>query len=131
MANKELKKIIYVDDDPDLRRIVKFSLETLGNYQVQVYCDGKEFLSQVDLFEPDLIMIDVIMPIIDGPTTVQELRKIPEYKDTPIIFLTSKYNARDIDQFKALGVPYLIKKPFDPSILHQQVLEIWQKAVSL
>ena len=54
MINKELKKIIYVDDDPDLRRIVKFSLETLGNYQVQVYCDGKEFLSEVVSIKPDL-----------------------------------------------------------------------------
>jgi len=127
MINKELKKIIYVDDDPDLRRIVKFSLETLGNYQVQVYCDGKEFLSEVVSIKPDLIMIDVIMPIIDGPAAVQKLRKIPEVKDIPVIFLTSKYNPRDIEQFNALGVPYLIKKPFDPSVLHQQVLEIWQK----
>lgn len=121
----ELNKILLVEDEPDIQKIASMALEMVGNFQVQVCDSGKEALDQVADIQPDLILLDVMMPEMDGPTTLKEMRKIPEINQTPIVFLTAKVQPQEIAEYKALGALGVIQKPFDPMALATQVRNIW------
>lgn len=127
MAN-ELKTILYVEDEPDIREIARVVLENVGNYEVRAVEGGKEGLALLTTFKPDMILLDAMMPEMDGPTTFTEIRKLDEFKDTPIAFLTAKLMQSDIESFLNLGAVGVIAKPFDPMTLSSQVQELWDKS---
>ena len=89
---------------------------------------GREALLAADSSTPDLILLDVMMPGMDGPTTLEHLRTRPELADTPVIFITAKVQANEIEYFKSLGAVDVIAKPFDPVTLASQVQAIWDTA---
>lgn len=120
-----LNKVLYVEDEPDIHEIVKLALERLGGYQVSVCDNGNDALAMVGDFQPDLILLDVMMPGMDGPTTLAELRKINEFKDCPIVFMTAKVQANEIQHLLDLGAADVISKPFDPIALSEQLQKIW------
>jgi two-component system, OmpR family, response regulator len=117
---------MYVDDDPDLQQIVKLGLEIGGNFTVKVCASGYQALEEVEEYDPHLIILDVVMPFISGPKTMEELQKIEAVASVPVIFLTSKIQPRQLAHYESLGAIGVIKKPLNPMKLSAQVQELWQ-----
>lgn len=121
-----LERILYVEDEPDIQAVAKLALEMVGGYQVMICSGGQEALAKVSGFAPDLILLDVMMPGMDGPTTLQNLRANPATASIPVIFLTAKVQPSEVAQYQALGALNVIAKPFDPMTLAEQVRKIWE-----
>ncbi|MEC3863160.1 response regulator [Mesobacterium sp. TK19101] len=120
--------VLHVDDDEDIREIVNLSLETIGGLKVAQCVSGSDALSKVAEIQPDLFLLDVMMPEMSGIETLSRLRKIPGFEKTPAIFMTAKARA---DQSAALwdaGAAGVITKPFDPTSLPEQIVDIFAKA---
>ena len=125
---RELKRILYVEDEPNIRTIAVTVLEAVGGFTV-ITCDsGKTALEAAPGANADLILLDVMMPEMDGPATLQALREIPQTAQTPVVFMTAKVQASEIQHYKSLGAIDVIAKPFDPMTLSAQIGEIWQKS---
>lgn len=120
-----MKRILFVEDEQDIQEVAQLALEAIGGYTVEVCSSGAEALDRVVEFAPDLILLDVMMPDMDGPTTLKALRKMPETANTPIIFMTAKSQAQEIQRFKKLSTLDVITKPFDPMALSDQIAEIF------
>ncbi|MCW8915955.1 MAG: response regulator [Magnetovibrio sp.] len=125
MSNSELSKILYVEDDPDIQVVAQMALETVGGYTLCVCSSGQEALDQAEAFAPDMILLDVMMPEMDGPTTLGNLRKMDSLSVTPAIFMTAKVMPSDVERYKELGAVDVIAKPFDPMSLATRIQEIW------
>jgi CheY-like chemotaxis protein len=123
-----LRTILYVEDDPDIQAVVTMALEVVGGFAVHVASSGREALIAVQSSTPDLILLDVMMPDMDGPATLVELRQRPELAGTPVVFITAKVQASEIEHFKSLGAVDVIPKPFNPVTLAPQVQAIWDAA---
>ncbi len=126
--DKTLKKILYVEDEPDIRDIATLVLENVGGFEVKAVENGKVALEMIESYSPDLVLLDAMMPEMDGPTTLKEIRKKEACRDIPIAFLTAKLMDSDIKAFLKLGAIGVIAKPFDAMSLSEQVLELWEKA---
>ncbi|MEQ8734544.1 MAG: response regulator [Rhodospirillaceae bacterium] len=127
---KNLEKILHVEDEPDIRAITKMALEKVGHLNVESCESGKVALEQVAAYAPDLILLDAMMPDMDGPEVLKQLREREDTKHLPIIFMTAKVQASEIEAYKAMGALDVIAKPFDPMSLHQQIKDIWAAAQS-
>ncbi len=121
-----MQRILFIEDEKDIQEVAQLALESIGGYTVEVCSSGAEALDRVVAFAPDLILLDVMMPDMDGPSTLEALRKIPETASTPIIFMTAKSQAREIQRFKKLSTLEVITKPFDPMALSDQVAGIFK-----
>ncbi len=121
-----LTRILYVEDEPDIQIVAKLALETLGGFSVQICSSGEEALQIVPEFKPQLVLLDVMMPAMDGPTTLQKLRELPAFAQTPIVFMTAKVQPSEVAEYKQLGAIDVIPKPFDPMTLSDQVTAIWE-----
>ena len=128
MTTPTIQRILYIEDEPDIRTIAKVALEALGGFSVATCSSGPEAVAQAAALAPDLILLDVMMPGMDGPTTLAELRKQAALADTPVIFMTAKVQPQEIAQFKALGALDVITKPFDPMTLAQTIKTIWSRS---
>jgi two-component system OmpR family response regulator len=122
-----LQRILLVEDDPDIRVVAELTLKVLGGFELKVCPGGHEALEQAEGFKPDLILLDVMMPGMDGPTTLGELRKRPSLADVPVVFMTAKVQPSEVAQLKALGAIEVVPKPFDPASLPSQLREIWSR----
>ena len=123
---EKLTRILYVEDDPDIQTVAKLALEMLGGYTLKICSSGSEAIESIGAFEPQLILLDVMMPGMDGPTTLGCLRELPQFANTPVIFMTAKVQPNEVAGYKALGAIDVIPKPFDPMILAGQVQAIWE-----
>lgn len=123
-----LEKILYVDDEPDIQTIAQLALETVGGFTVRLCGSGKQAIDNVQGFRPQLLLLDVMMPEMDGPTTLVELRKLEVTASTPVIFMTAKVQPQEVAHYKSLGALDVIAKPFDPMTLSEQVKQIWESA---
>ena len=121
--------ILYVDDEADIRSIVEFALEDEADIQLEMCDSGQNAINRAREFEPDLILLDVMMPGMDGPTTLQHLREIPELAETPVVFVTAKVQQHEVEHFKALGAAHVIAKPFDPMSLATKMRDTWERSV--
>ena len=119
--------ILYVEDDPDIRTVARLALETLGGFHVEICGSGTEALSRASDFQPQLFLLDVMMPGMDGPTTLRMLRELPGFADTPAIFMTAKVQPGEVAHYLELGAMDVIPKPFDPMTLSSQVQAIWTR----
>ncbi|MBT3237728.1 MAG: response regulator [Rhodospirillaceae bacterium] len=126
----DLNKILHVEDEPDIQEVARMALETFGGYTVETCSSGEEAMEKGPGFNPDLILMDVMMPGMDGPTTLQAMRETAEMKDTPVIFMTAKVMETELERFRELGAADVIPKPFDPVTLADQVKEIWDRVTS-
>jgi two-component system, OmpR family, response regulator len=126
--SKQLRRLTYVEDEPDIRAITEFALKEIGGFDLDVCASGPEAIERTPDFEPDLIILDVMMPGMDGIETFNRLRAIPKLARTPIIFMTAKAMKHETDRYRALGVADVIPKPFDPIALADRIREIWQRA---
>ena len=125
--NKELQRILYVEDEPDIRLIVQIALEDLAGFTLKSCSNGNEAIAEVEAFKPDIILLDVMMPGLDGPATLHELRKLPTVKHIPVIFMTARIQEKEIAQYKALGINDIISKPFEPLSLPDTLRNYWLK----
>jgi len=114
-------KILLVDDDASLRRIAQLSLTRVGGFEVLEAGSGHDALTLAAGEHPAMILLDVMMPGLDGPTTLAALRANPDTAAIPVVFLTAKVQRAEIDRFLGLGVRGVIAKPFDPMTLSAEV----------
>lgn len=119
-----LRKVLIVDDDDDIRVIGRISLAEIGRFEVLDAASGSEALRLVDSEPPDVILLDVMMPGMDGPTFLDRLRRDEQGRSIPVIFLTAKAQKREIRRFLDLGAAGVIPKPFDPLTLAQEMRRI-------
>jgi two-component system OmpR family response regulator len=126
---KELKRILFIEDEASIRTIAVTVLEAVGGFAVIACNSGKQALEAAPVANADLILLDVMMPEMDGPATLKALRKVPQTAQTPAIFMTAKVQTSEILHYKSLGAIDVIAKPFDPMTLSAQINEIWQRSV--
>ncbi len=112
-----LQTILYAEDEPDIQRIVKLALETVAGFRLIACHSGEEAITRAHEAKIDLILLDVMMPQMDGPTTLKHLREIPALAQTPAVFMTAKAQPNEIAYFKSLGALDVVAKPFDPMTL--------------
>jgi len=126
------KRILVIDDEANVRIVVQTCLETLGGWEVLLAASGQEGLLLAQTERPDAILLDVMMPGMDGVAFVRGLQANPELQAIPVIFLTAKAELTQPRQFQALGVRGAIAKPFNPLTLHDQIATClgWNLAVA-
>ncbi|MDZ7805476.1 response regulator [Thiohalophilus sp.] len=123
----ELRKILYVEDEADIQTIARLALQDVGGFELQICSNGSEALATAEDYQPDLLILDVMLPGMDGPTTLAELRKLPALSGTPALFMTAKVQPQELEQLRAQGAAEVITKPFDPMTLAETVRRIWHK----
>ena len=116
-----------MEDEPHIREIVSISLEMLGQFQVSACDSCAAALSVVDEFSPQLLLLDVMMPDVDGPATLRALRERVSAESAPAIFITARVEAGDMQRYRKIGVVDVIIKPFDTMLLPSQLEQIWQR----
>jgi CheY-like chemotaxis protein len=115
------KQILVIDDEDDIRKLIQTCLEIMGGWQVLTATSGSEGLLLAQDAQPDAILLDVMMPDMDGPTTFQQLQVNPATRHIPVILLTARGRAADQRLFSELPVTGVINKPFNPHKLADQV----------
>ena len=125
---RELKTILYVEDEADIQAVARLALESVGGFSVTICGSGAEAVERAPEVRPDLILLDVMMPGMDGVDTLRALRDIPETAATPVIFMTAKAQQAEIRNFRELGALDVIAKPFDPMALSDRIREIYEAA---
>ncbi len=119
-----VRRVLVVDDDPLLREVAKASLEMVGGWQVLTAGSGREALEVARREQPDALLLDVMMPGQDGPSTLLELRADEQIQDIPVIFLTAKVGGDGRDEWKNQASSGVIGKPFDPMTLSAEVAQL-------
>jgi CheY-like chemotaxis protein len=114
-------RILIIDDEEDIREVAALSLETVAGWEVVSASSGAQGLARAIEHKPDAILLDVMMPGMDGPTTFRELRKNPATAHIPVLLLTAKVQSSDQRRFADLGVEAVLFKPFDPLTLSTQI----------
>lgn len=114
-------RILLIEDDPDIQKMVQLSLKYQGGHQVSVASGGKEGLEKAGAEKPDLILLDVMMPEMDGYETCRRLKITPETQGIPVIFLSARAQQTEIQKGKDLGAIGYLVKPFDPMSLSSQL----------
>jgi len=126
MNAKPLRTILYVDDDPDIREIVQIALGLTQSVTVHTAQSGEQALTLARALRPDLVLLDVMMPGLDGPGTLGRMRADPVTAPIPVIFMTAKAMPKEVELFQEMGAAGVIAKPFDPLQLSTQVASLWQ-----
>jgi CheY-like chemotaxis protein len=116
-----MRKILIVDDEDDIRAVAALCLETIAGWQVFTATSGSEGIRRALESRPDAILLDVMMPEMDGPTTFQRLQLDPHTRSIPVLLLTAKVQGADQRRFADMGVAAVLSKPFDPLTLSSQI----------
>jgi CheY-like chemotaxis protein len=122
-----LERIMFIDDEADIRTVASLALETLGGFKVETCDSGGSALDAATRFRPDLILLDVMMPELDGPATLARLQADPNTAAIPVIFFTAKTQKDELDSLRLPGAVGVLAKPFDPTRLAMEVEEIWSR----
>tara|TARA_R110001583_G_scaffold43470_1_gene138325 strand:+ start:14100 stop:14489 length:390 start_codon:yes stop_codon:yes gene_type:complete len=123
-----LERILYAEDNDDIQQIAIIALETLGGFTLKICNDGLEALAAIEGFSPQLLLLDVMMPNMDGPKALAKIREIEAFKNTPAIFMTAKVQPEEVSIYLDMGAVGVIAKPFDPITLADQIRDIWGKS---
>ncbi len=125
MPARPLTRICYVEDDEDIQRIVRMSLERIGKMTVEVVGDPLKAIDAIVAFQPELVMLDWMMPGMDGPTLFRKMKERPETSAFPVVFITAKASTKELNELQELGAAGTISKPFTPKDLPEQLRAIW------
>jgi two-component system, OmpR family, response regulator len=120
-----LTTILYVEDEADIRTVAKMALEAVGGFKVHACASGREAVAAAPGAAADLILLDVMMPGLDGPSTLKALREIPATAATPVVFMTAKVQPGEVAEYRSLGALDVIAKPFDPMQISAEIRRIW------
>lgn len=126
MIARPLERILYADDEPDIRKIARLALEKLGGFTLKLCASGEEALATAPEFIPDLVILDMMMPGMDGLETLKRLRDLDAFNATPIVFMTAKAQRGETQCFRAAGAAAVIAKPFQPMRLADELRALWQ-----
>ena len=124
---RELRKILYVEDEEDIRVVGEMSLADVGGFEVKACASGAEAIDAAPGFAPDLLLLDVMMPVMDGPTALKAMRAMPALAGVPAVFMTAKIMAAEVAELKACGALDVVPKPFDPMTLPDEIRAIWAR----
>lgn len=124
----ELRHVMCVEDEPDIRLVAQLALESVGGLQVTLCPLGGEAVEMARNAKPDLILLDVMMPGLDGPGTLKALRSDPATQHIPVVFMTAKVQPAEVAHLRAIGARDVIAKPFDPMTLADQVRALWAQS---
>lgn len=127
MNDRTLQRVLLVEDDQDIRTVAAMVLERLGGFEVTACSSGREALERAPDLLPDLVLLDVMMPELDGPDTLKAIRRIPGLADTAVVFMTAKAQPDEVAEYRRLGAIDVIVKPFDPVQLSNTIREIWHR----
>ncbi len=127
IAPPPLTSILYAEDDEDIRSIVEITLQNFSDFRLISCNGGGEALKMADKSSPDMVLLDVMMPDVDGITVLNALKQREDLQNVPIVLMTAKVQKHEIEQFKALGAIDVIVKPFDPITLADQLTVIWNQ----
>lgn len=127
MSGETLRRVLYIDDDPDIRTVARMALEVVGGLEVEDLGDGREAVAVARRFAPDLVLLDVMMPGIDGPGVLAALRAESDTASIPVVFMTAKAQAHEVSRYRDIGALDVVSKPFDPMSLADTVRAIWAK----
>ena len=125
---RTLEHVLLVEDDADIREVARMALELLGGLRVTVCASGQEALTRAPEASPDVILLDYMMPGMDGAATLAALREVPSLAEVPVVFLTARARPEDAEAFRRIGASGVITKPFDPVALPDQVRALWAAA---
>lgn len=123
---EKFERVMCVEDDPDIRLILDFSIGRIGGFSLCLCDGGQEALNKVESFRPQLILLDVMMPDMSGPETLERLRTLPVMRGVPIVFLTAKAMQDEVEELLAYGATGIIVKPFDPVALPENIRIFWE-----
>ena len=122
-----LNRILFVEDDPDIQSVARLALVAVGKFTVEICSSGVAALATAPIFAPDLILLDVMMPEMDGISTLMALRQLPKTANIPVIFMTAKVQTHEVIRYKELGAVDVIAKPFEPMMLSATVRQMWEQ----
>jgi two-component system, OmpR family, response regulator len=125
-----LKHIACIDDDEDILRVAELTLKTIGGFKVTTFSSGEDALDGLKAAAPDLVLLDVMMPKMDGPSTLNAIKQRDDLKHLPVVFMTAKIQPSERRQYEAMGAAGVLAKPFDPATLSQEVNRLWQIRLS-
>lgn len=125
MHAKSLERVLYIEDEADIQAIARLALEAVGGFVVDTCSSGREGIARATACVPDIILLDVMMPDMDGPATLRALQQLPALAGVPVVFMTAKVQPQELAHYRALGAVDVIAKPFDPMTLSDQVRDIW------
>jgi two-component system, OmpR family, response regulator len=123
-----LQRILHVEDDLSIQAVAKVALEAVGGFTVLSCSSGQEAVDQAQGFAPDFILLDVMMPGMDGPQTLLKLSELLDIERIPVVFMTAKVQPSEIAHYRSLGARDVIVKPFDPMQLAAQIRAIWSQS---
>ena len=121
-----LQRVLYVEDEPDIQAVARVALEVVGGMVVKICSSGEEALREAVDFAPDMILLDVMMPGVDGPGTLKALQAVPALAGIPVAFMTAKVQPNEVANYKSLGALDVVAKPFNPMTLAEQIRSIWR-----
>jgi two-component system, OmpR family, response regulator len=122
---RELRSILHVDDEPDIREVVQLSLALMDGWSVQSVASGREAFAVLRHAAPDLVLLDYMMPEMDGTAILAALQADPATRHIPVVFMTAKSMPAEVAKLVASGAAAVIAKPFDPMALGPRLLDIW------
>lgn len=122
-----MKRILLVEDDPDIQMVTSLALGSFGRFAVKVCGSAREALESAPAFKPDVILLDVVMPGMDGVRALRAFRRRPAFADVPVIFMTARVQPHEVERYQELGSAAVIAKPFDPATLAETVRAIWNR----
>lgn len=121
MSPPSAARVLLVDDEPDILAIARAALEFGGGFAVDACGSGLDALKRADACPPDIVLLDVMMPGLDGPSTLRELREKPATARVPVVFMTAKVQPEELRRYQSLGALAVIAKPFDPLSLAREL----------
>ena len=117
-------QVLIIDDETDIREVAQLGLELIGGWQVATASNGVDGVAEASRIRPDAILLDVMMPEVDGPETLRRLRVDPATASVPVIFLTARSQIADVEWLEGLGAAGVIPKPFDPLTLASDLTKV-------
>jgi two-component system, OmpR family, response regulator len=123
----QLKRILFVEDEDEIRTVAKMALEAVGGFEVVACASGPEAIAASPQANADLLLLDVMMPGMDGPATLEALRRMPATARTPVIFMTAKVQPSEVAQYMALGALGVVPKPFSPMEVSNEIRRLWER----
>lgn len=125
MSDSKLERILFAEDDTDIQAIARLALEAVGGFSVVLCSSGQDAVQEARRAPPDLILLDVMMPEMDGIATFAALRADPATARVPVVFMTAKVQPQELAHYRSLGALDVISKPFDPLTLSSTIRQIW------
>lgn len=122
----DLERVLYIEDEPDIRAVATIALQQIGGLTLKCCANGPEGLDALRGFAPQLVLLDVMMPGMDGPTVLANIRQHTEYNHIPVVFITAKVQTAEVEDLMKLGAFAVISKPFSPMDIADQLRSIWK-----